>query len=69
MSFIQLIIITFFCLGISSCDESSNDQTNQIRKHQIDSMLKVWEKEDKLSLSKYEQEENQVHNIQLNELA
>lgn len=69
MLLIQLIIITFFCFGISSCDESSNDQTNQIRKHQIDSMLKVWEKEDKLSLSKSEQEENQVHNIQMNKLA
>lgn len=69
MLFIQLIIITFFCLGISSCDESSYDQTNQIRKHHIDSMLKIWEKEDKLSLSKSEQEENQVHNIQMNELA
>lgn len=69
MLFIQLIIISFFCLGISSCDESSNDQTNQVRKLQIDSMLKVWEKEDKHSLSKSEQEENQVHNIQINELA
>ncbi len=69
MLFIQLIIISFFCLEISSCDESSNDQTNQVRKLQIDSMLKVWEKEDKHSLSKSEQEENQVHNIQINELA
>lgn len=69
MLFIQLIIISFFCLGISSCDESSNDQINQVRKLQIDSMLKVWEKEDKHSLSKSEQEENQVHNIQINELA
>lgn len=69
MLFIQLIIISFFCLEISSCDESSNDQTNQVRKLQIDSMLKVWEKEDKHPLSKSEQEENQVHNIQINDLA